>query len=157
MLGSSNIGAHGISMSAGVCTGTPTATIQTRRTPPSRLYLRRTRSEDNAHAGTDRNARALARLHGGDGLDRQGTVTWGLWTAAQGSKKETAVCQSTLPLILDERRMHDVSVKMKGRQRGDFGRKAWMQSDGSSSAWVISCSKEHNRFNAKQFPVVAQL
>jgi hypothetical protein len=52
-------------------------------------------------------------------------------------------------LILDEIRMHDVSFREKEKQRRGFGRKAWMQLDGSSSAWVISCPKEHNRFNAK--------
>jgi hypothetical protein len=37
--------------------------------------------------------------------------------------------------------MHDVRVMMKERQREDFGRKVWIQSNGSSNASVISCPK----------------
>jgi len=38
----------------------------------------------------------------------------------------------------------------------DFGRLAWIQSDKSSSAWVTTCHKEHNKLTDRQFPVVAQ-
>jgi hypothetical protein len=42
------------------------------------------------------------------------------------------------------------------RDHTDFGRKAWLQSDKSSSAWVTTCPKEHIRLTERQFPVVAQ-
>ena len=42
------------------------------------------------------------------------------------------------------------------RDQSDFGRKAWMQSDKSSNAWVTPCPKEHKGINARLFPVVVQ-
>ena len=65
------------------------------------------------------------------------------------------MCQPALTLVLDESKKHDVSVRMEKRQRADFGKKAWVQSDRSSNAWVMACPKEHNKSNARQFSVVA--
>ena len=41
------------------------------------------------------------------------------------------------------------------RDPTDCGRKAWVQSDNSSRAWVTTCPKEHSRLAERQFPVVA--
>ncbi len=38
----------------------------------------------------------------------------------------------------------------------NFGRKAWMQSDKASNAWVTACPKEHNAFTARQLSIVTQ-
>jgi hypothetical protein len=32
-----------------------------------------------------------------------------------------------------------------------------MQTDQASNAWVTTCPEEHSRFNAKPFPVVAEI
>ncbi len=45
---------------------------------------------------------------------------------------------------------------MKGKPHDDFWRKAWIQSDKNSSAWVTTCPKEHSALNAHQYPVQAQ-
>ena len=49
-----------------------------------------------------------------------------------------------------------VGKEISQRDQSDFGRKLWMQSDKSSSAWVTVCPKEPSGLNARQFPVVVQ-
>ena len=58
--------------------------------------------------------------------------------------------------ILEESRRERVGREISKRDPADFGRKAWMQSDKTSSAWVTTCPKEHNGLNPRQFPVVVQ-
>jgi hypothetical protein len=57
---------------------------------------------------------------------------------------------------MDDNRRHKVSEHVKSKQHEDFGRKAWMQSDRNSNAWVIACPKEHDSLSASQFPMVCQ-
>ncbi len=64
--------------------------------------------------------------------------------------------QDTLSATMDDNTRHMVNEHMKGKQKEDFARKAWMQSDKISNAWVTSCPKEHNSLQAGQFPVVCQ-
>ena len=66
------------------------------------------------------------------------------------------VAQGTLSATMDDSTRHKVSEQMKVKEREDFGRKAWMHIDKSSSAWVTACPKEHNHLNADQLPVVCQ-
>ena len=49
-----------------------------------------------------------------------------------------------------------VDRQMKEMGHSEFQRKAWMQIDRSSSAWVTACPKEQSALNARQFQVVAQ-
>jgi len=58
------------------------------------------------------------------------------------------VAQGTLSATMDENMRHRVSEHTKSKQHEDFGRKAWMQSDRISSAWVTACPKEHRSLNA---------
>ncbi len=57
---------------------------------------------------------------------------------------------------MDDIMRHMMDMIMKARDHKEFARKAWMQCDRSSSAWVTACPKEHNALNARQFPIVAQ-
>jgi len=61
-----------------------------------------------------------------------------------------------LTTILEESKRERVGRKISLRDPLDFGRKAWMQSDKSKSAWVTVCPKEHNGLNPRLFPVVVQ-
>jgi len=58
--------------------------------------------------------------------------------------------------IMEESIRDRVGREICQRDQSDFGRKAWMQSDKSSSTWLTLCPKEHNGLNARQFPVVVQ-
>jgi hypothetical protein len=58
------------------------------------------------------------------------------------------VSQATLTTILEESRRDKLGREISQRDQSDFGRKAWMQSDKSSSAWVTACPKEHSGLNA---------
>jgi len=51
---------------------------------------------------------------------------WGLWTAAGREKKDMQVVQGTLLATMDDNMRHKVNERMKGKEREDFGRKAWM-------------------------------
>ncbi len=50
---------------------------------------------------------------------------------------------------------YKLNEHFKGKHSEDFDRKAWMQIDRNSSAWVTTYPKEHSALNAKQFPIVA--
>jgi len=50
-----------------------------------------------------------------------------------------------------------VHMHLNDRRHDNFGRKAWFQSNKSSSAWVWTCPKEHSRRNARQFSIVVQI
>jgi len=69
-------------------------------------------------------------------------------------QKDNVVSQATLTTILEESRRERVGRKISQRDPSDFGRKAWMQSDKTSSAWVTACPKKHIGLNPRQFPVV---
>ena len=71
-------------------------------------------------------------------------------------KNDLQVAQGTLSATMDESRRHRFNEHMKGNQQEDVERKAWMQSDRNSNAWVTTCPKEHNSPNAGQFHVVCQ-
>ena len=77
-----------------------------------------------------------------------------MWSAAGKEKKDDTVTQGSPAATMDDKRRHRVSEHMKGKEHDDFGRKAWLQSDRNSNAWVTSCPKEHISLNAEQFPVV---
>ena len=51
---------------------------------------------------------------------------WGLWTAAGREKKDMQVAHGTLSATMDDIMRHKVNEHMKGKEREDFGRKAWM-------------------------------
>ena len=57
---------------------------------------------------------------------------------------------------MDDIRRHKIDRQMKELGHSEFQRKAWMQIDMSSSAWLTACPKEHNALNARQFPMMAQ-
>jgi hypothetical protein len=46
--------------------------------------------------------------------------------------------------------------RLKDGIHNNFERKALYQSYKFNNAWVWTCLKEHNKLNARQFPVVAQ-
>jgi len=79
---------------------------------------------------------------------------WGLWTATDGAQKDNVVSHATLATILEESRRDMLGREISQRDQSYFGRKAWMQSDKSSRAWVTDCPKGHNGLNARQFPLV---
>jgi len=88
--------------------------------------------------------------------DPMASTPWGLWSAAGKEKKDLRVAHGSMSATMDDTRRHKINEHMRGKQHTDFGRKAWMQSDRSSIAWVIACPKEHDSLNAGQFPVVCQ-
>ena len=57
--------------------------------------------------------------------------------------------------MIDDSRRHKLDRQMREMEHAEFQRKAWMQIDRSSSAWVTTCPKEHIALNARQFSVVA--
>ncbi len=63
---------------------------------------------------------------------------WGMWTAAKESGKDVIVSHASLTTILEESRRERVGKEIGQRDQSDFGRKAWMQSDKASSAWVTA-------------------
>ena len=88
--------------------------------------------------------------------DHRANTPWGMWTATGREKKDMQLAQGALSATMDENKMHRVNEHMKFKEKEDFGRKAWMQIDKSSNAWVTACPKEHSYLNADQFPVVCQ-
>jgi hypothetical protein len=70
---------------------------------------------------------------------------WGLWTAASGPAKGIIVSQASITAIMEESRRAQLDIDIRQRDHTDFGKKAWIQSDKSSSAWVTTCPKGHNR------------
>jgi hypothetical protein len=81
---------------------------------------------------------------------------WGLWSAAGKATKDLQVSQGGISGIMDDNRRHKLDKELKALGHSEFQRKAWMQIDRSSSAWVTACPKEHSALNARQFPVMAQ-
>lgn len=81
---------------------------------------------------------------------------WGLWSVAGKENKNPNVAQGILIRNIEDSRRHMLNEHMKGKPHDDFGRKAWIQSDRNSNAWVTTCPKEHIALNAHKFPVVAQ-
>ncbi len=57
---------------------------------------------------------------------------------------------------MDDSRRHILDRCMKEMEHNEFQRKAWMQIDMSSSAWITACPKEHIALTARQFSIVAQ-
>jgi len=88
--------------------------------------------------------------------DQMANKPWGMWTAAGREKKDMQVAQGNLSATMDDSRRHMVNEHTKVKEKEDFWRKAWMQRDKSSSAWVMACPKEHSYLNSDQFPVVCQ-
>jgi hypothetical protein len=72
-------------------------------------------------------------------------------------QKQVASWQSNLSLVMDESQKFDTSKRFEDMQKANFGRKAWMQTDRASNAWVTTCPKKHIRLNVKRFPVMAQI
>ncbi len=85
-----------------------------------------------------------------------GNTPWGLWSAAEREKKDLSVWQGSLSATMDDSRRHMLNDHMQGKQKEDFGSKAWMQCDRNSSAWITACPKEHNSLSSRQFPAVCQ-
>jgi hypothetical protein len=81
---------------------------------------------------------------------------WGLWSAARKEIKDLHVTQGSISAMMDDNRRHKLDTQMKELEHSEFQRKAWMQIDMASSAWVTACPKEHSALNARQFPVMAQ-
>ncbi len=81
---------------------------------------------------------------------------WGLWTDAAIEKKDMHVTQGSVAAILDVSRRYSLDKEIQAMKQGEFERKAWMQGDKFSSAWVTACPKTHSLISAKQFPVIAQ-
>ncbi len=79
---------------------------------------------------------------------------WGLWSAAEKEKKDLNVSQGSLSATMDYSRRHRLNEHMQRKQKDDFGRKAWMQCDKNSSAWITACPKEQSSLSIMQFPVV---
>ena len=79
-----------------------------------------------------------------------------MWAAAKGAVKEVPTSQATLTAKLDETRRVKIDNEIRRRDHTDFGRKAWIQADKMTIAWVTACPKEHNALNARHFPVVPQ-
>ena len=71
------------------------------------------------------------------------------WLQAGKEKKDHYVTQGSLTATMDESKRHRVSEHMKGKEHDDFARKAWIQSDRNSSAWVTACPKEHSSLDAR--------
>ncbi len=88
--------------------------------------------------------------------DPMANTPWGLWLSAEKEKKDSSVSQGSLSATMDDNMIHKLNEHMRGKQHDDFERKAWMQRDKSSSAWVTSCLKEHISLNKNQFQVVCQ-
>jgi len=59
---------------------------------------------------------------------------WGLWTAAGGPAKDVMVSQASITSIMEERRRTQLDMDIRQLDHTDSGRKAWVQSDKSSSA-----------------------
>ena len=119
-------------------------------TPPTIHYPRKP-------ADPLRRARSRTGPVRGSGEPRAAAVAntpWGLWTAAEGTRKDNVVSQATLTTILEESMREWVGREISQRVPSDFVRKAWMQSDKTIIAWVTACRKEHIGLNPRQFPVV---
>jgi hypothetical protein len=58
--------------------------------------------------------------------------------------------------MIDDNKRNKNDRQMKEMRHSEFQRKAWMQIDRSSNAWVTACPKENIALNASKFPVVAQ-
>jgi hypothetical protein len=122
------------------------------RTPPTTRYA----GEKQRFMKSPLGRQPAARTDGGRRGTAQANTPWRLWTAAEGAAKEVQTSQATITATLDETRRAKIDRDMRGRDQTDFGRKAWMQADKMSSAWVTACPKEHSALNARQFPVVVQ-
>jgi hypothetical protein len=51
-----------------------------------------------------------------------GTATWSMWTAAQARKKEVAICQTILSLVLDESHKFETKKRFEDMQETHFVR-----------------------------------
>jgi hypothetical protein len=96
------------------------------------------------------------RRHRGRRQTEQGqpgvkNTPWGIWSATEKVKKDLSVTQGSLSTTMDVSRRHKMYIIMKARDHKEFARKAWMQCDKSSNAWVTACPKEHSELNARQF------
>ncbi len=66
------------------------------------------------------------------------------------------VSHGSMSALIDDIMRHKLDKFMKDLGRTEFQRKAWMQIDKSSSAWVTACPNKHTALNARQFPIMAQ-
>ncbi len=89
-------------------------------------------------------------------VDPEAKTPWGLWSATGKEKKDVNVWQGSVTATLEDSRRHMLTAHMTAKHHEDFGRKAWIQCDRSSSAWVTSCPKEQSALNSRQLPVVCQ-
>jgi hypothetical protein len=64
---------------------------------------------------------------------------WGMWTAAEETKKDAVVSHATLIVIMEEIKRDKLGREINLRDQSNLGMKAWIQSDKSSSAWVTTC------------------
>ena len=65
------------------------------------------------------------------------------------------MAQANIAAAMDESMRAWVQRELEPRPHEDFIKKAWMQANRSSSAWIWACPKEHIRLNQRRFPVVA--
>jgi len=133
---------------------TPEAVRQRQAMPATTRCMGQTQAGQRLpqHAKTSRAATGGAdqNEHG------QWNTPWGLWSAARKEKKDMHVTQDNISTMIDDIIRHKLDRRMRAMEHTEFQRKAWMQTNRSSSAWVTTCPKEHNALNARQFPAVAQ-
>ena len=82
-------------------------------------------------------------------METTAATPWGLWTAAGIPAKDNVVSRASITTIVEESRKTQLDRQIRQRDHTDFGRKAWIQSDKSSSAWVTTCPKKHSRLTEK--------
>jgi hypothetical protein len=114
-------------------------------TPPTAQYPRRAANFLGRTRSRTRPVREAEEAETGATTN----TPWSLWTTTDGAHKDNVVAQATLTSILEESRRDRLGKEISQRDQSDFGRKAWMQSDKSSNAWVTVCPKEHNGLNAR--------
>ena len=88
--------------------------------------------------------------------DPMANTPWGLWSAVGKEKNDLHVAHGSLSATMNDIRRHIINEHMRSKQQEVFGRKAWMQSDLNSGAWVTTCPKEHISLNAGKFHVVCK-
>jgi hypothetical protein len=127
------------------------------RTPPTRQHAEGSSSRQRATSAIEEVDTWAAAAHP-DRLRRipEGNTPWGLWSAAGKGQKDLQVSQGSLSPTMDNIKRYKLNEHLTNKQSDDFSRKAWMQIDRNSNAWVTACPKENNAPNSKQFPIVVQ-
>jgi len=72
-----------------------------------------------------------------------------VWIATQEGKSEYTMAHANITTVLDGIKKAWVDRELMPRPHDDFVRKAWMQTDKSSNAWVWAGPKEHCRINER--------